>query len=116
MVNPIAAMFAASGENGENHQTDNDLSLLSPKIEQDFTNPSVVIDFGNGEKGLQDLQEGAGVDTSDGLPTVGDCKKRIGTLESKKRKGAVSEATYQKGIVFWNEELQKAQGREGLKK
>jgi hypothetical protein len=106
-VNPINTRFPVFSENSE----DNDFSLLSPKMEQDFTNPSVVIDFGNGEKGIADLQKGIGEGTSDGLPTVALCKKRLGTLESKKRNGAVSEATYQKGIIFWNDQLEKAKSR-----
>jgi hypothetical protein len=119
VVNPINTTLQRNGENGENHQTrnsENDYSLIFPIFEQDFTNPSVVVSSENRETSLQDIQKGAGQGVSDGFRTVAYCKKRLGTVESNRKRGQVSDKTYNESIEYWKNEIAKAQAREGLKK
>jgi len=119
VVNPINTTLQRNSENSEIHQTrnsENDYSLIFPIFEEDFTNPSVVVNFENSETSLQDLQKGAGDGGNDGFHTVAYCKKRLGTVESNRKRGQVSDKTYHKAVEFWTNEIANAQAREGLKK
>jgi hypothetical protein len=116
-VNPITTALHRNSENSEIHHSDNDLSLLSPKTEGDFTNPSVVVDFGNGEKGIEDLQEGAGYDPHKGLSSAQDCRDTISKIKNKFANGKYKkEATFENALQTWTQKLKEAIAREGLKR
>jgi hypothetical protein len=74
---------------------DNDLSLLTPPYERDYTNPSVEIENQNREQGVADLTQGAGEEVESKQYTVEYCEYRISTNHR-----------------IWTIELQRAKQRE----
>ena len=72
---------------------------------------------GNGEKGIEDLQEGAGYDPHKGLSSAQDCRDTISKIKNKFANGKYKkEATFENALQTWTQKLKEAIAREGLKR